>query len=1309
MKFCRFFSKTILALSVLGAGIAHGAFRYESTLTAGGYTAAETLENFPLLVRVSAARIQGFDYSLCQADGKDIQFTSEDGKTVYPHEIDEWNTGDGAESLVWVRVPLSAGLKLKMKFGDTALSSAPAYSTNGSVWKDAGYACVYHLNETAGSGTTSYPAYDSSRYGLDAVAKKGGSGNAAQIASYDAGAIGRARALNTSAQWTGNALVGQDCSQMGLGTTFTVTGWFYVTQGNANQVICARRNATGDGNGWYFTIGNANQIYVYGASSSAIGYPVGMNFTSVPGGWFHLAVAYNGGQATVYFQGESKGTKNIPAAPTENGMAFSIGNVLALNTTALSGRQDEVRLRAGNPSAEWVKAEYESVMLADYVTAGAAAEQTVADTLTVTSSSEYQKGVVSPAYGVSTIAAGTVVCTAPEAPVVKSEGAEWRYTGWKLTQVSAAGEKTVTTGDGTTCSFVHAAGGSANLEWQHNLYFEVQTASTDALRGSVTGGGWLGEGSVGTLRLVPAAGSEFKGWASANVPLARKTDNPYTFLVTGPDVFAAEFCDLRYHWKADSAGALAGYWNSASHWTDVDGDGVGDIPPNDGTATVVLPATNTTYTITLSGSHKDVDIKGIYVLATPVFSGSSGNAITISSGSMTLREGGIEMDASRNPLGLKFACDVNIPVSQTWMNMCNALAPGNSVNNDALSFSKKLTVAEDAVVTVAGTTPFTVSANNAADFKGKIRTNCITQFGATSLLTRGTDGLFELYPEDEPYATQSGARLTADATASSSPIVITQPVKFDWKNTTKTMKVQLQVASGIAGNAWNSDWQGPISGTFGDKKLSFGNVMTSSSQHRSHHPEKQRNWFSGDNSGLDTTGLPSICFPHGVFTMAHANALGKDNVLGVSIGGGDTSGYFAGITATNNITVNSKVTLGAGSLAAMLGMLDAGTATFTGDFTGNQLSQVFLHAVPGATARFTGAFTMNNANNYSLEVTGGGMVELSGDNAAVNQKSLNARVGSTVLGHANAAGTKPINLGGVVPGEFTVRAVVDRTFSQAGTGWKDVKDIGPGSNTRTNYTYAVASLTTDGVELKVGDSFLYITDVADGSAGRIYTIVEQGRFVSEWLAYAPGFKVKVLEGAEYGGKTFMMAAGASASTATTCGTCTAVLDSPVLNPDAKVLAKNGVTIANAINVTDNKSTGVSAIGSADASSVTFSGDITLAKDVVFEAAAGSVVNVTGNIVNEGGFNVGFAGLGTVKFANGLDVAGKTIAVRLSADQVPTEGLFRYELAQGLVGKAAGVTVTTADGSTVPASWTARQSGSKLVFRNRAAGFAILIR
>ena len=1287
-----------ISVALCAALSSFGGMKYSSVMSVPGFTDEEaTLNDFPLLVRISSATIEGFAYDLCQADGKDIRFTSLDGATVYPHEIDEWNT-DG-ESLVWVRIPaLAKGCQFKFWFGDSSVTAAPAYTTNGAVWKGADYFGVYHMNETEGAGTASYLAYDSSTYGFDLTPKKG-SGDLTQMVSAE-GTVGRARKHSDSNTGKGNGLfAARSYDNLAIGDVFTVSGWFKLKTGAGGQNYLSH--------GWYIQNGNSTQIKVTGSGSTT--YAV--NLDDMTKGWVHLVIVYNGTTATVYSKGVRKGSGTIGAAKN-NDKPLAVGNNIDQAAMALSGWQDEIRLRKGAVGDAWAKAEYECASAADYVTAAAVAAETVADTITVTSSSDYQRGTVSPAYGVSAIAAGTVTCTAPADPVDATETEKFLYTGWKLTQIAASGAATVTEGDGNVCEFTHTAGESVNLEWQHNRYYKIDATVDDPAAATITGCGFVGEGEINALTVTPAAGKEFKYWNSSAVLVGDRTANPYTFVVTAPLSFEAVTCDLRYRWKAGSDGKLTGNWNANTRWADLDGDGTGDIPPNDGTATVLLPATNTTYTITLGGDYKNVDIKGIYILSTPVFSGSSGNAITISSGSLTLREGGIEMDDSRNPLGIKFTCDLNIPVSQTWMNKCNSSSPDNSVNNNALTFNKKLTVAEDAVLTVAGTTPFGPNANNTDDFKGKIRTNCpIDYLSNNTFFMKATDGLFEVYADDTPYASVSTVRFLMPSATS---YTITCPVKLSWADTAKSLLLKLQTVTTISGNAWELDWAGPISGVIADKKVGFGNVTGAGSQHRSHHPEYQRTYISGDNSGLDTTGRPAIIFPHGVITLRHANALGTGNVLGASFGPSDgTVGYFTGLTATNGIAIGSQMTLDKEGLAILLGMLDEGETTYTGSFTGNQKSQVFLHAVPNATAHFMGAFTMNNANNYSLEVTGGGTISLEGDNAQVNKKPLNVRAGTAVLGHANAAGTQPVNLGGEVPGEVTVRAVYDRTFSYEGL--YTFTDAGPGNNTKTNFTYvskstkAVCDLVADDVTLTPGDLVLYTTDVADGSSGRIMRYHEPGKIGAAWLPYAAGLKVKVLDGTKFGGKTFMFTQGASAATATFSGAGNAVLDALVMNPDAKLLAKNGVTIANDINVTDNKSTGLSAIGSADASTVTFSGAITLAKDVFFEAAEGSTVNVTGTI-DAGDFKVaGFSGLGTVNFANGLDVADQALQVVLQADAVPTEGLKKYTLATGLSGTPTAITLRAADGSAVPEGWNVHKVGSKLVFKNNLSGAAILIR
>jgi len=94
------------------------------------------------------------------------------------------------------------------------------------------------------------------------------------------------------------------------------------------------------------------------------------------------------------------------------------------------------------------------------------------------------------------------------------------------------------------------------------------------------------------------------------------------------------------------------------------------------------------------------------------------------------------------------------------------------------------------------------------------------------------------------------------------------------------------------------------------------------------------------------------------------------------------------------------------------------------------------------------------------------------------------------------------------------------------------------------------------------------------------------------------------------------------------------------------LAKNGITVANDINVTENLSTGASTIGVADDSSVTFSGNITLNRSVTFTAAAGGTATFTGTIADAGETKnaIAVTGASTVVLPT-LDWSGRTLDLR----------------------------------------------------------------
>ena len=73
----------------------------ECRLTFSGYEGAETLKDFPALVKIPDG-LTGFDYKDATVDGSDLAFFGADGKPL-AYEIDTWDP-EGV-SYVWVRVP----------------------------------------------------------------------------------------------------------------------------------------------------------------------------------------------------------------------------------------------------------------------------------------------------------------------------------------------------------------------------------------------------------------------------------------------------------------------------------------------------------------------------------------------------------------------------------------------------------------------------------------------------------------------------------------------------------------------------------------------------------------------------------------------------------------------------------------------------------------------------------------------------------------------------------------------------------------------------------------------------------------------------------------------------------------------------------------------------------------------------------------------------------------------------------------------------------------------------------------------------
>src|SRR5205814_8965608 len=100
-----------------------------------GYDRGETLQDFPVLVKLSTT-VAGFSYAhFASPTGGDLRFADATGTRALPFELDEFNDTNGVSS-IWVQVPRLSSTNdyIWAYWGNPADSALPSYATNGSVW-----------------------------------------------------------------------------------------------------------------------------------------------------------------------------------------------------------------------------------------------------------------------------------------------------------------------------------------------------------------------------------------------------------------------------------------------------------------------------------------------------------------------------------------------------------------------------------------------------------------------------------------------------------------------------------------------------------------------------------------------------------------------------------------------------------------------------------------------------------------------------------------------------------------------------------------------------------------------------------------------------------------------------------------------------------------------------------------------------------------------------------------------------------------------------------------------------------------------
>lgn len=363
-----------------GATYAKGA-----TLTVAGYSGT-ALPNFPVLVRLEENSPVGFSYNdvtnAAAADKGDIDlcFVNALGSGL-PFEIDTWDTN--GESFVWVRLPSMAnGTTFNVCWG----SETPGTNVcNVSPWSD--YTGVWHMNETNAAVTT---IYDSTTNHLDGT-------TVATSSSKTDGKVGRARFItsntsNTAGQPYDSGVtidMTDDAAKLGVVDAvipeFTASLWVR-PQNNAQWWYFITRKASDKGPGWGLqngSEGNNASFKVFRAYGGAEDDTSCMNLTGISvlakQQWTKLDAVWMADKTfTLYTNGVPAGTGTLKNLATNGDQTkLALGGAMGPTSNSKNGRgvygdMDEIRLRKGALSADWLAADYATQADPAFLTKGAA-------------------------------------------------------------------------------------------------------------------------------------------------------------------------------------------------------------------------------------------------------------------------------------------------------------------------------------------------------------------------------------------------------------------------------------------------------------------------------------------------------------------------------------------------------------------------------------------------------------------------------------------------------------------------------------------------------------------------------------------------------------------------------------------------------------------------------------------------------------------------------------------------------------------------------------------------------------------------
>ena len=342
------------AVMMLSTLFASGAV-YTIDYSVSGYKGSETLENFPVLVRLSANSPADFDYNHCAANGADVYFTDA-SNNVLAHEIDTWDTS--GESLIWVKIPsvtpvAQSTATFTMHYG-SAIPATITLPDASSVWTGAGYSGVWHFGPSEGTD---------SAYGTAVSSTKGTvsyTGNASCP-----GPLGGNLWTDVDSAVIYNYATNAHWAALGTGNTLTLTCWARANAMSGSGRMISTKQFWNQNEGFELTIqsGSSGKVTIAAAGSTQLQTTINPRLDAQ---WRLVTARCIGSEIRLFMDGaDTKSyTSATITAPNKN-LTFL---ARADNRELWRGGIDEVRIRPAASSADWIQAEYDSVASSTFLT-----------------------------------------------------------------------------------------------------------------------------------------------------------------------------------------------------------------------------------------------------------------------------------------------------------------------------------------------------------------------------------------------------------------------------------------------------------------------------------------------------------------------------------------------------------------------------------------------------------------------------------------------------------------------------------------------------------------------------------------------------------------------------------------------------------------------------------------------------------------------------------------------------------------------------------------------------------------------------